>query len=318
MHDERRHVAMDDTLLGPPEEESSGGWMVSYIDIMTLLVALFVLLLSLSSHVDGDGGASEPRLDARVLRASMLAEAASVAPLHVDRLGVPLPADAVRAMASPPAARPTPPSAQAVAPEAIVIALGVARPTMSENPVVIPPKVVAPVDLATPEIDDDVVVVVTEIAPDNTRELDPNVVDLVAQLSDAPRLPSLNGVEVSRVEEGISLRVEDHLLFESGSGELIDSGEGLVDELLTIIERYDGDVSIEGHTDSRPISTPEFPSNWELSSARAMAILRYLESAGVEPSRLRAVGFGETRPLASNDTADGRAQNRRVEVIVHL
>ncbi|EWG98544.1 hypothetical protein Q427_29990 [Halomonas sp. BC04] len=79
---------------------------------------------------------------------------------------------------------------------------------------------------------------------------------------------------------------------------------------------FEGDVSVEGHTDSIPIATARFPSNWELSSARAIAVLRYLAELGIDIERLRAVGYAETRPLESNDSAEGRAMNRRVELLL--
>ncbi|MDG4869000.1 OmpA family protein, partial [Guyparkeria sp. 1SP6A2] len=75
---------------------------------------------------------------------------------------------------------------------------------------------------------------------------------------------------------------------------------------------------VEGHSDSQSINTPEFSSNWALSSARAIAIVEALEAGGVEPERLRAVGFADTRPLEDNSSAEGRARNRRVEVVIHV
>ena len=75
---------------------------------------------------------------------------------------------------------------------------------------------------------------------------------------------------------------------------------------------------VEGHSDSQTINTPEFSSNWALSSARAIAVVEALEEAGVASERLRAVGLAATQPLADNDTAEGRARNRRVEVVIHV
>ena len=130
--------------------------------------------------------------------------------------------------------------------------------------------------------------------------------------------PYLEGVEVSRVAEGISLRVQDRLLFPSATAELTEGGSSLVGSLLETIQRYDGEVWVEGHSDSQTINTPEFSSNWALSSARAIAIVEALEEAGVASERLRAVGLAATQPLADNDTAEGRARNRRVEVVIHV
>ncbi|OUE42023.1 hypothetical protein BZY95_11000 [Billgrantia desiderata SP1] len=136
-------------------------------------------------------------------------------------------------------------------------------------------------------------------------------------LHDAPYLPDLEGVEATRVAEGIKLRVEDRLLFPTAAAELTAEGEALIQRLVEVIQRHDGEVAVEGHTDSRPIQTNEFPSNWVLSSARAIAIVHELERSGVDSQRLRAVGLADTRPLGSNETGEGRAQNRRVEVIIH-
>jgi chemotaxis protein MotB len=77
----------------------------------------------------------------------------------------------------------------------------------------------------------------------------------------------------------------------------------------------DNDIRVDGHTDSTPIDSPRYPTNWELSAARALAVTRYLsETDGVRSGRLMAAGFGEFRPLVPNDSRDHRAQNRRVEI----
>lgn len=302
-----RHDAILD--LGV-QDDGSGVWMVSYIDIMTLLVATFVLMLSLSARVGGNEEVAQPK---QVTPAEAIAIASEV------RLGVPLPPEAKVTSGEPPQSEPD--FSRQIDPRAVVVALGVARYAHAE-----PIKVVAPASLELDTPLDDVVVLVTEREPSHTQRLDPHAIEVATtlaetleqRLAEAPRLPSLEGVEVSHVAEGISLRVEDHMLFESGTAELIGSGRHVIDSLLAIIQRYEGEVSVEGHTDSQPINTERFPSNWELSSARATAVLRHLQAAGIDGARLKAVGFGDTRPIADNESADGRAKNRRVEMIVHL
>jgi chemotaxis protein MotB len=171
----------------------------------------------------------------------------------------------------------------------------------------------------------DFVLVVTDRPPRDVHEIAPEAIGaaeglqqaLGENLQEAPYLPDLEGVEATRVAEGIKLRVEDQLLFPTAAAELTDDGEALIQRLVEVIQRHEGEVAVEGHTDSRPIQTDEFPSNWVLSSARAIAIVHALERAGVESQRLRAVGLADTRPLSDNDSVEGRAQNRRVEVIIH-
>ncbi|RMG90551.1 MAG: flagellar motor protein, partial [Candidatus Dadabacteria bacterium] len=121
--------------------------------------------------------------------------------------------------------------------------------------------------------------------------------------------------EVTMDEEGVTVRVEGKLLFPSGSAELKPEAAAVLDRIAALIKKYTFDLYILGHTDSVPIHTERFPSNWELSSARATAALRYLVERGADPARLVAVGFADSRPIAPNDTPEGRARNRRVEFV---
>ncbi|MDR5898707.1 OmpA family protein [Halomonas vilamensis] len=124
------------------------------------------------------------------------------------------------------------------------------------------------------------------------------------------------GVNVEQGREGITLRIDDSLLFASGAAQLTSQGRGVIDSLVEVLESFDGQISIEGHTDNIPISTVRFPSNWELSAARAIAVLRHLQDEGLNASRMRAVGYADTQPMESNDTPEGRAANRRVELLL--
>ena len=121
--------------------------------------------------------------------------------------------------------------------------------------------------------------------------------------------------EVYMDEAGVTVRVQGKLLFPSGSAELKPEARAVLDRILALLRKYTFDLYILGHTDSVPIHTERFPSNWELSAARATAALRYLVSRGADPKRLVAVGFADSRPVASNDTPEGRAKNRRVEFL---
>jgi chemotaxis protein MotB len=127
---------------------------------------------------------------------------------------------------------------------------------------------------------------------------------------------SIPGVDVSQGREGVTLRIDDSLLFSSGRAQLTDQGRGVVASLVDVLGTFDGQISIEGHTDNIPIATVRFPSNWELSSARAIAVLRYLKAQGLAVTRMRAVGYADTQPMQNNATPDGRAVNRRVELVL--
>lgn len=134
----------------------------------------------------------------------------------------------------------------------------------------------------------------------------------------AERAREVMGDEVEvLIEEGrVSFRVSNEILFPSGRAELTVQGGEVLTRMAALIEGSAHDVAVEGHTDDVPIQTLRFPSNWELSTARATSVVRTLVAAGVAPTRLRATGYAETRPLLPNDSEAGRAANRRVEVIL--
>ncbi len=115
--------------------------------------------------------------------------------------------------------------------------------------------------------------------------------------------------------EGVTVRVDGRLLFPSGSAQLRPEAAEIMARVGGLLQRYVFDLYILGHTDSVPIETAQFPSNWELSSARAAAALRHLVREGVDPRRLVAVGFAESRPIDTNTSPEGRARNRRVEFL---
>lgn len=125
------------------------------------------------------------------------------------------------------------------------------------------------------------------------------------------------GVEIIEEADRVSLRIQDSLLFDSGEASLTDEGLAVLDGVVGILQAHDGEISVEGHTDNVPIATEAFPSNWELSTARATRVLRYLDGAGVDASRMRAVGRADTDPVAPNTNVPGRAANRRVDLIMH-
>lgn len=123
-----------------------------------------------------------------------------------------------------------------------------------------------------------------------------------------------------RVEErGLVITVvSDRVLFAPGSADLTPDSDVVVDALALALARIPNRLTVEGHTDSRPISTVRFPSNWELSVGRASTVLRALvERHGFGPDRLNAAGYADQRPTGTNETAEGRAANRRVEIVVH-
>lgn len=113
------------------------------------------------------------------------------------------------------------------------------------------------------------------------------------------------------------IHLPQDILFNSGSATLAPEGRRTVDEVGSVLaDLEDRRFQVEGHTDDVPISTERFPSNWELSTARALSVVRVLEDAGVAPENLSGAGYGEHQPVADNDDPEGRRRNRRIEIVM--
>lgn len=255
--------------------------MISYMDIMTLLVALLVALLVLILMAAGVVGLpwradADPRPEPVALR-----------------LGIPLPEELMTMAASAAKAAPVAPPRQ-LSPAAVTTALGVAglprhtspvelpeapsdwliwrssrpEPERDESEALPPPTLALPWDLDASQPLRRYLLVLADTLPANAEPLDAERAETltVAPESAPPLLdlPDLEGVAASRVPQGIRLRVEERLLFPSATAELTTAGSEVVEGLVETIQRHDGVVSVEGHSDDRPISTPDYASNWAL------------------------------------------------------
>lgn len=126
-------------------------------------------------------------------------------------------------------------------------------------------------------------------------------------------------VKVEMLERGLVITFVSEVLFDSGKAKLRPESLEKLNKVSSVLSTTvkDLNVGIEGHTDNVPIQHSGWKSNWELSAARAMSVLHHLaDDQGIEPYRLSATGYGEYRPVASNDTAEGRQKNRRVEIVI--
>lgn len=120
------------------------------------------------------------------------------------------------------------------------------------------------------------------------------------------------------VEPGaVSLQLPESILFETGQSLLLPAADTLLSQLAPVLLSNEFPISVEGHTDDVPIFSNQFPSNWELSSARAGVVIRKLGELGVPYVRLKAIGYADTRPIDSNETEAGRSRNRRVNIVIH-
>lgn len=154
--------------------------------------------------------------------------------------------------------------------------------------------------------------------------------ELSAQLDELSRAKSLleqklgqeindKQIKLQMMEKGLVITVVGDLLFDSGKAKIKPEAYPLLEKVSSVLKdnMAQFNVGIEGHTDNLPIKHSGWKSNWELSSNRALSVLHYLASdQGISPERLSAIGYGEYQPVASNETKDGRKQNRRVEIVI--
>lgn len=124
-------------------------------------------------------------------------------------------------------------------------------------------------------------------------------------------------IQVQHTHQGTRLSFEDQVLFDFGKATINPTGFSFLDTIAGAIKKLPYAVRVEGHTDNVPIRTKRFPSNWELSVARAVNVVKYFaEVSNINPQRLSAVGYGESRPVVANDIRTNRAKNRRVEILL--
>jgi len=159
----------------------------------------------------------------------------------------------------------------------------------------------------------------TEIETETIEEIiDPELIEMyneVVAFLETNEMTAQASVEYDK--DGIYVNIQESILFGSGSAIIADSGKDTLNNLGELIEQFENDVVIEGYTDNVPMYNADFSSNWELSTGRALSVLRYLsEERNIIPTRLSAKGYGEYHPSASNDSESNRAKNRRVNIVI--
>jgi len=138
--------------------------------------------------------------------------------------------------------------------------------------------------------------------------------DVIKELERA--LSQYPEITIKENHRGYVIKLQDTVLFKSGEYELNESAKEILDKIVLSLRLLPNKISIEGHTDNVPVKSMTVRSNWDLSSLRALSVLYYFKDSGISPDRLSATGYGEYRPIADNETEEGRAKNRRVEIVL--
>jgi chemotaxis protein MotB len=270
------------------EHSNQEAWAIPYGDLITLLLAFFVVMYSMSSVNEG-----KYRILSDALNAEFRGAPRSDKPIQV---GEKKRGDSSGESAIDNKALLHGPSEQ------------VAAPVVLDNPEINQQRESQPQQenkppLTTPEED----------VAGNAQELN-KVADDVEQAMASLIHEKL--VAVRRHGLWVEVEIQTDILFPSGVAALPPFAVSVLAPLADAIKPFPNPVRVEGHTDNVPINKREFPSNWELSAARAASVVHLFSNRGVEPARLTVIGLGEFRPLKSNATAEGRSANRRVVLVI--
>ncbi|KIL46357.1 flagellar motor protein MotS [Jeotgalibacillus campisalis] len=153
---------------------------------------------------------------------------------------------------------------------------------------------------------------------DGTEQNDEQLDNLMLQIQQYLEKENLQDTVVaSRTDRGVVIVLQEQVIFNSGEAGVLPQAHPVLDRVGELLEGIPNFVRVEGHTDNRPIQTAQYPSNWELSTARSSSVLRYmLETRELESERFAAVGYGDTRPEVANDGPANWTLNRRVEIVI--
>jgi len=245
------------------EDTAEQGWLLSYVDVLSVILAMLLVLLvsSLQSQAaPGEAATVETPEPAVVTTAAVVQMAPEIVPVF------------------PPlsASLPPPPRAAILRPEQAI---------------------------DTAEV----------------SEIDTAAMTLPMDAQSAPTDIQVEGVEILRHEDAVTLQIAEVVLFDSSRALLKTTAAPVLERAIMLLNEFgEVAVAVQGHTDNQPVRGGEFRSNWELSAARANAVAAFLLQQGFPPERLRVESYADTRPVADNDTSTGRAQNRRVELRVEL
>ncbi len=155
-------------------------------------------------------------------------------------------------------------------------------------------------------------------SPTDTPTSNKEFSDIQEELEGVLENQNLKGkVKLSLDERGLTVRFLDNVLFDSGKADLKPESKKIIDDISPILKQSKKDITVEGHTDNIPISTYKYPSNWELSTTRAVNVVKYMIEIGkIDPIRLSPAGYADQHPISDNSTLDGRKNNRRVDVVI--
>jgi chemotaxis protein MotB len=289
-------------LLDQQSSRSSQNWLLTYLDVFVLVVMLVITLITLTDIK------SEQKAAKKSSSKSNAASATVCPPVSAPVVSCPTPTAANN---NSPAQNSTEPKTETKPENAKTdgtlkqenqsLVATASNPAENKSPtenILNPPP---PSDSSQTDTTD---------SPDKNK---------VQQLTKAINESGLNKAVNIQVNQGyVQLEIQDSVLFKSSEADLTASGGALLKRLIPFLKQTEGVILIEGHTDNVPIKTARFTSNWELGASRATSVLHFLVLQQLDSSRLRAMTYADTMPIADNSTPEGREKNRRVNILIKL
>ena len=269
-------------LMEDSHKTANQNWLISYLDVFVLILMFIITLIALSDF------SIETETKALIAAPKAIKKPKPALP-KAERI-IEEPPQAIKTKAEPTAAP----------------FIGPPKPSIEK------PEESVVIDKITPDIEPEETTLKTELETTSQETL---------QIKLSKKLEQMGldkSVAIKVTEDYAQLEIQDNILFESSQANLTNPGKHLLDGLMPLLQKAVGLIFIEGHTDNRPITTVQFPSNWELGAARATSVLHYLTTQGLESARMRAVTYADTQPIADNDTPEGRQMNRRVNILIKV
>ncbi len=278
-----------------PDSFHQQKWLLTYIDVFVLIIMLVLTLLALSNFES----------EQKEIKQTVVSEIVKQSPAEIESQLI--------STGNPPLAidNPTPSSSPA---QATIVKAKVKSEHSKEQP-------------SSAETTTESILQTQKEAEDKPIVKNKTEQNLVQNKNNSLQLQLQKTVDELGLTDSINMKVslgyaqleiQDKVLFQSSEANLLTAGKSLLKKLAPLLKKSSGLIYIEGHTDNRPITTARFPSNWELGSSRATSVLHFLSSQELETSRLRAITYGDTKPIADNTSAEGREKNRRVSLVIKV
>lgn len=289
------------------ETESHDRWLLSYADFITLMFALFVVLYAMSSMQE--------------IKFQQLSKSLGSALGNTQQTLPPIPPESILPATAEPApiiSEPTPAAIPTT--ETPVEATVTPEPLIKTEETILPPEpALMTVEQAAP------LPVVEEpvLSPEDKQhqmQIQQERVQMTGIANELEQrlsgLVSQGKIKITQSNWGISVEINASILFAPADAKLNPNSIETLQSIAEVLKNQPQLIHVEGHTDNKAISTKQFPSNWELSAARAGSVIRLFIHTGIDAKRLAAIGYADNSPLASNDSAEGRLRNRRVQLMI--